>query len=182
MGRSISYRWDRLARPACKPMEKWIKWINQNSFIIFPFFFVSIWMLSTYWVAVTSGWRLLAKRFRLQETFTGQKWNMQSARMRWFSQYNNALTVGADTAGLFMVPFLLFRAWHPPLFVPWSEITGVRETKVLFVKFVEMRLGRVEEVPFRIRAPLAAKIQTIAGPEWPADYTRALTQPPPPIG
>jgi hypothetical protein len=114
--------------------------------------------------------------------FTGQKWNMQSARMRWFSQYNNALTVGADVAGLFMVPFLLFRAWHPPLFVPWSEITGVRETRFLFVRFVEMRLGRVEEIPFRIRASLAARIRIAAGSEWPDNYTRALIQPPPPIG
>jgi hypothetical protein len=157
-------------------------WINQNFPVVFPLFFVGMWIISTYWVAFMSGWRLLAKRFRLQETFTGQKWKMQSARMRWFSQYNNVLTIGADTAGLFIMPFLLFRAWHPPLFLPWSEITGIRETKFLFVKFVEMRLGRVEEVPFRISASLAAKIQTIAGPEWPADYTRALTQLPPPIG
>lgn len=156
--------------------------MNQNFFIVFPIFFAGMWIISAYWVALMSGWRLLAKRFRLQETFTGQRWRMQSARMRWFSQYNNVLTVGADTAGLFMVPFLLFRAWHPALFVPWSEITGIRETKFLFVKFVEMRLGRVEEVPFRISASLAAKIQTIDGSEWPADYTRALTQPPPPIG
>ena len=158
------------------------EWIDQNSLIVFPLIFAGMWVISAYWVALTSGWRLLAKRFRLQGTFAGQRWRMQSARMRWFSQYNNVLTVGADTAGLFMVPFFLFRAWHPPLFVPWSEITGVRETRFLFIKFVEMRLGRVEEVPFRIWASLAAKIQIAAGPEWPADYTRALVQPPPPIG
>jgi hypothetical protein len=157
-------------------------WINQNFPVVFPFFFVGMWIIAGYWVALTSGWRLLAKRFRLQGTFTGQKWTMQSARMRWLSQYNNALTVGADSTGLFMATMFLFRTGHPPLFVPWSEITGVREARLLFVKFVEMRLGRVEEIPFRISASLAAKIQTIAGPEWPADYTRALTQPPPPIG
>jgi hypothetical protein len=157
-------------------------WINQNFPIVFPIFFVSMWVLVGYWVALVGGWRLLAKRFRLQGTFTGQRWTMQSARMRWLTQYNNVLTVGADTSGLFMVPFVLFRAWHPPLFVPWSEITGIRETRLLFIKFVEMRIGRVEEIPFRIRASLAAKIQAAAGSEWSANYTRALTQPPPPIG
>jgi hypothetical protein len=157
-------------------------WINQNFPVIFPFFFVGMWIVVGYWVALVGGWRLLAKRFRLQATFTGQSWTMQSARMRWLTRYNNALTIGADTTGLFMVPFLLFRAGHPPLFVPWSEISDVRETQFLFIKFVEMRLGRAEEVPFRIRASLAAKIQAAAGPEWPANFTRALTQPPPPIG
>ena len=112
----------------------------------------------------------------------GEKWTMQSARMRWLTQYNNVLTIGADSAGLYMSPFVLFRIWHPALFVPWSEITDVRETQFLFIKFVEMRLGRVEEIPFRIRASLAAKIRAAAGPEWPATFTRALTSPPPPIG
>ena len=102
--------------------------------------------------------------------------------MRWLTRYNNVLTIGADGAGLYMAPFVLFRAWHPALFVPWSEITDVRETQFLFSKFVVMRLGRVEEIPFRIRASLATNIQAAAGSEWPTSYARALTTPPPPIG
>ena len=49
---------------------------------------------------------------------------MQSAAMRWLTHYNNVLTVGADSEGLFLVPFFLFRVGHPPLFVPWAEITA----------------------------------------------------------
>lgn len=157
-------------------------WIKQYFPIVFPFFFVGMWIVAGYWVALSSGWRLLAKRFRLQQTFLGAKWTLQSARMRWLTQYNNVLTVGANNTGLFMAPLFLFRAWHPPLFVPWSEIFDVRETQFLFFKFVEMRLGRVEEIPFRINASLAAKIEAAAGAEWPTTYTRALTSPPPPIG
>jgi hypothetical protein len=157
-------------------------WIKQYFPIIFPFYFAALWALVTYWIALVGGWRLLAKRFRLQGAFVGEKWTRQSAAMRWRTRYNNVLTIGADSAGLYVVPFVLFRAWHPALFVPWSEITGVRETRFLFVKFVEMRLGRVEEIPFRISASLAARIQTVAGDEWPTNNTRALTQPPPPIG
>lgn len=158
------------------------EWIRQYFPIIFPFYFAALYTLVMYWIALVGGWRLLAKRFHLQETFEGEKWTRQSAAMRLLTRYNNILTIGADTAGLFMVPFVLFRAWHPPLFVPWSEITGVRETQFLFIKYVEMRLGRVEEVPFRIRASLAAKIQAAADPEWPTSYSRPLMTPPPPIG
>jgi membrane glycosyltransferase len=49
------------------------EWINQNFLVVFPFLFVGMWIISGYWVALTSGWKLLAKRFRLQGTFTGQK-------------------------------------------------------------------------------------------------------------
>lgn len=157
-------------------------WIKHYFPYIFPFYFAALYALAMYWIALVGGWRLLAKRFRLQGTFAGEKWTRQSAAMRWLTRYNNILTIGADGAGLYVVPFVLFRAWHPALFVPWSEITDIQETQFLFIKFVMMRLGRAEEIPFKIRASLAAKLQAAAGPEWPADYTRALIQPPPPIG
>lgn len=158
------------------------EWIDQNFPIVFPFFFVGAWVFSMYWVALTGGWRLLARRFRLQGPFLGEKWRMQSASMRWLTNYNGVLTVGADTTGLFIVPFILFRAWHPALFVPWTEITATSKTQLYFFKVVELRLGRAEEIPFRIRATLAAKIEAAAGPSWPAGYERATEGPPPPIG
>jgi hypothetical protein len=160
-------------------MQEWFS--NILPFFI-PFFIVGWWILITYWIALISGWRLLAQRYRMQGTFLGQKWGMQSARMRWVSGYNNALTVGADETGLFIVPFILFRAWHPALFIPWVEITAQDKTDLIFFKSVELTLGRSEEIPFKIRIKLAAKLQAAAGPGWPAGYNRALAAPPPPIG
>jgi hypothetical protein len=155
---------------------------NQYFLYILPFYFIALWVGVTYWIALIGGWRLLAKRFRMQGTFSGQKWNMQNARMRALSRYNNALTVGADDSGLFIVPFILFRAWHPALFVPWTEITVTQGTELFFFKFVELHLGRSEQVPFRIRPTLAAKIEAAAGPGWPTGHHRATELPPPPIG
>ena len=150
--------------------------------IFFPPFFVGVWFLVTYWIALIGGWRLLAKRFRMQGTFTGAKWEMQSARMRHLSNYNRALTIGADNTGLFIVPFILFRAWHPALFVPWTEISVRYTTQLFFFKFVELRLGRSEEIPFTIRPTLAAKVEAAAGPSWPLGFHRAMELQPPPIG
>ena len=59
------------------------EWMDQNFPIFFPIFFVGMWVLIAYWIALMGGWRLLAKRFRLQESFLGEKWHMQSASMRW---------------------------------------------------------------------------------------------------
>jgi hypothetical protein len=158
------------------------EWFSQNFGFIFPFYFVGLWVSVTYLVALIGGWRLLAKRFRLQGTFTGEKWHMQSARMRAQTHYGNVLTVGANPEGLLIVPFILFRAWQPALFVPWTEITASNMTQLFFFKSVVLSLGRSEQVPFRIRPKLAARVEAAAGPGWPLGYQHGMELQPPPIG
>lgn len=157
------------------------EWLNNNFGYVFPFFFVALWLLITYWVALLGGWRLLVKRFRATGEFSGPKWSMQSAAMRWLSHYNNVLTVGANPEGLFVVPFVLFRAWHPPLFVPWAEITAQNKTQLFFFKVIELRLGSYEQIPFAIQPVLAAKLESASGENWPLNEKRSLTSQPPPI-
>jgi hypothetical protein len=158
------------------------EWLDKNIAFIVPFYVVAMWIIVGYAIALTGGWRLLAKRFRVQGDFLGQKWTMQSARMRSLANYNNVLTIGADNAGLFIVPFFLFRAWHAPLFIPWVEITVQGKTRLYFFKFIELRLGRSEQISFTISVRLAARIEAAAGPGWPGGYHRAAELQPPPIG
>jgi len=131
---------------------------------LFPLFFIANWLLIMYVIALVGGWRLLTGRFRAQGPFTGPKWNMQAARMRFFCSYNNCLTVGADSSGLFVVPMLLFRIWHPPLLVPWSEITFERKKVLFFFNYLELRLGRSERVPFTVSAKLGARNRSRSRP------------------
>jgi hypothetical protein len=100
--------------------------------------------------------------------------------LRALGVYNGLLTIGADKNGLFMVPWFIYRPWHPALFIPWSEIT-FRRKSLLFLKYLELRLGRSEQVPLTIRAKLGAMIEIAAGPNWPTPYYRATSAPPPPI-
>jgi hypothetical protein len=118
-------------------------------------------------IAMASGWRMLAQHFSVQQPYSGQQWKWQSAMMRYFVGYNNCLCVGADQAGLFVRTMWGARTGHPPLFVPWNEVSMGQATEWLGNKFVALSLGRTEQVPFRIRASLAAKIQVVAGPSWP---------------
>lgn len=157
-------------------------WLNKNFAYIFPLYLVTMWIIVGYLIALAGGWRLLAQRFRIQGDFLGQKWTMQSARMRTLANYNNVLTIGADNVGLFIVPFFLFRAWHAPLFIPWVEITARDTTRLYGFRFVELRLGRSEQIPFTINDRLAARIQAAAGPGWPGESAGAADSPPPPIG
>jgi hypothetical protein len=123
-------------------------------------------------IAIASGWKILGRRFPAQQPFSGPVWKWQSARMRYLAGYNNCLTVGADQMGLFIRTMWGVRTAHPPLFVPWNEISvtpGVGGMMGLFVKF---SLGRSKQIPFMVRKTLADKLQTAAGQGWPASPAR----------
>jgi hypothetical protein len=142
--------------------------LNKYSLAFIPFF-VLFWCAIIFSISAVSGWMVLARRFRPTSTFTGPNWSFQSARMRWTSRYGSCLTVGADPTGLQLSVFFLFRAGHPPLFVPWSEISVARRWKFLFVTQVKLMLGREEQIPFTISGTLADRIQAAAGASWPVE-------------
>jgi hypothetical protein len=135
--------------------QVWIFWI------VFPLYFVSLWLGISYILSAAGGWRRLARRFRTDSAFSGEEWSFQSANMRFRINYNGCLTVGSNTAGLFIKPMFLFRAWHPPLFVAWTEITRFQK-KLMFWDVVEFRLGSEEQIPFTVRVNLAQKIRAAA--------------------
>ena len=89
--------------------------------------------------------------------------------MRWGANYKSCLTIGADPAGLHLSPLFFFRIGHPPLFIPWTEIVFRSRRKILFIEFVELELGREEQIPFMIRAGLADQIRPAAASSWPVE-------------
>lgn len=120
-------------------------------------------------IALVSGWKTLAVRFRLQQPFSGRQWKWQSAQMRYYVGYNNCLIVGADQAGLFLRTMWMVYTGHLPLFIPWNEITlSQTQTSWLMGNILVLTLGRSEQIPFRIRASLATRLQSSAGSPWPA--------------
>jgi hypothetical protein len=133
--------------------------------LIFPLFWCTIlWQIGKF-----SGWSALAQRFRLTSSFLGQRWNFQSARMRWGANYGSCVTVGADASGLYLAAMFICRAGHPSLRLPWHEVSVRRRWKMVFFRYVELTLGREEQIPFRISGRLADRIQAAAGASWPVE-------------
>ena len=124
---------------------------------VFPVFFVGMWLMITFLVSLTSGWRKLAEVYRADQPFFGTRLSWQSASFRGTS-YNNSLVLGVSNQGLHIVPMLLFRAFHPALFIPWSEIVATPVTMWKMVNLVEIRFQRVPDIPVRIRATVAAQL------------------------
>jgi hypothetical protein len=67
-----------------------------------------------------SGWRRLVERFGMAFEFSGEVISYASARIG-IANYNGALVVGTSGEGLYLVPIRIFRPFHRPLLIPWTE-------------------------------------------------------------
>ncbi|MBI4393355.1 MAG: hypothetical protein HY556_06120 [Euryarchaeota archaeon] len=128
--------------------------------------FLAVWVGLGVLVSHVGGWASLARVYGMTSGFTGERWMFQSARMRYWTNYGNCLTVGAGYEGFYVSILFLFRIGHPPLFIPWREISVSRK-KLLGWEIVELRLGRELAIPFHITSRLAERLQTAAGSAWP---------------
>lgn len=107
---------------------------------------VAMWGAVCYLASWMGGWHTLAQRFRCEQAFEGERWPFRSGSMRRGTHYNGVLTLGANREGLSLAVFVAFRAGHPPLFIPWSEITAT-ERRRWFVEGTQFVLGREEQIP-----------------------------------
>jgi hypothetical protein len=96
-------------------------WLDKP--IVFVAIFVAFWIAIGYLISTIGGWRSLAALYATDAgQFTGTRWSMQSGAMRWTTHYNNVLTIGADSRGMYLAVMFLFRGGHPPLYIPWDGI------------------------------------------------------------
>jgi len=111
----------------------------------FVLLFLAAWCVTGYLAAWMSGWRVLAQLFPCEREFDGQRWRFQSGAMRWSTNYNGVLTMGANRDGIYLAMFFAFRPGHPPLFIPWNEIT-TSDRRRLFAG-TQFVLGREAQIP-----------------------------------
>lgn len=119
---------------------------------LFPVLVVGCWVLVTLLLSRLGGWRRLASMYRLSGTFSGKVWRFQSGKFNW-AGYNNCLSVGANEKGLYIAALFIFRAGHPPLFIPWGDIKAKRK-KFLAWTYFDMRFSKVPGARLRISGRL----------------------------
>ncbi|WP_342374423.1 hypothetical protein NVS55_24010 [Myxococcus stipitatus] len=101
-------------------------------------------------VSWMSGWHGLARQFRTDGPAPSNLRNFTSGKIGWLD-YKNCLAVGGDEQGLYLVPNLIFRLFHPPLRIPWSEIHDREITSFFFVRLDAFRAGE-DSTRIRLRA------------------------------
>jgi hypothetical protein len=124
----------------------------------FVLLFCGTWILVSFSISRASGWTKLAQIYAAQQPFSGTLIRFQAAQFRRATNYNGCLDFGSDMHGLYIVPMLIFRAFHPPLRIPWSEVTA-QPIKVWRVfNFIELRFQRAPDCPVRIKPALAKRL------------------------
>jgi hypothetical protein len=137
------------------------------------FFAPFIWILVSFIISRVGGWSLLARVYLAQaDTLDGDSWRFQSIQMRWGTNYGNCVTVRADPLGLGLSVLFLLRLGHPPLLIPWSDITMVTVKKFrFFPSWIEFRFRLEPSIPIRINNKLFSKILNSSDKYYP-DFRR----------
>jgi hypothetical protein len=124
--------------------------------------FVGIWILVSLLLSLVGGWAQLSHDFRARDEPRGTRWRFQSATLRFGCSYNSVLTFAVDPTGLWLSVFPLFRVGHPPLFIPWWEMTAARE-RVMRSDVLRLRFQRHPSITLTLRASLARKMEAALG-------------------
>lgn len=119
--------------------------------------FIFCWGSLSILIAKLSGWARLARQYRNDARRDGIRFYFQSAGMRFWTNYGGCLTIGVQRTGLYLAVWFLFRLGHPPLVIPWHDIT-MTERKKFFMQQVICRFARCPKIPFIISKRLADKI------------------------
>jgi len=129
---------------------------------IFLGVFLPFWLGLLILISFFSGWIFLAEQYRYSGQEITQKKYFQGAAMRWWMGYNGCLTVGANREGVYMSVWLLFRSGHPPLFIPWEDVS-VQSIRSRCCEFFEFRTTKVPFIPIRVSKQLGAFLSSVSG-------------------
>ena len=119
---------------------------------LLPLFAVALWLLVAALIALVGGWGSLASAYGAPEGFEldrAARFRFRSIQLRRGmllpANYSSIITVGLTEAGLYLVPLMLFRFRHPPLLIPWREITDCQGGSFLWLHWVDMtpRIGPI---------------------------------------
>ena len=129
--------------------------------LLFPFFFVAVWSLTSFVISLMGGWNTLSKRFRAQSESYGDVRSagpfFYTVMMRFRVGYGNVIRITASADALYFSILFPFRLGHPPLSIPWGEIK-MRRTQFLWLRFVTLTLGEEERIPMRISERMARNL------------------------
>jgi hypothetical protein len=144
---------------------------------IAPILFIGFWAGFCFVDSKMAGWNSMAESYPLRTPYSGKRFTMETACLG-NSNYKSGLTLGPNQVGLYIDVSFLYRWWHPPLFIPWNDITHVpvapedekKEVSVPFLKlqltrnpFIELQIAKNPGKPLKISQKLAQSLVDASG-------------------
>ncbi len=133
---------------------------------LFPVFFTIMWLLISFLISAIGGWSVLAVHYSSTFPFSGTRFHFRSAQFGGFVNYGSCLTLGAGSSGLYLATLLPFRFGHPPLLIPWADIT-VREARSWLSAAIDFEFAKAPGVSVRLSRRLAQKLFDASGTQLP---------------
>ena len=121
-----------------------------------------MWPLILLVLSKLGGWSALARRYRHDEPYYGIVWTYQYGSLGAI-HYKGVLTVGSGREGLYLAVSFLFRLFHPPLLIPWPEVSVGGREQTSLKDLVEFRLGPDPLASLRVPTALAQGIANAPG-------------------
>ena len=132
--------------------------------IVFPLF----WSVIVFLLSRLGGWGSMAEAYPSREPRSAQCFSLQSAILRFTTNYRGVLKICADEEGVYFSVLFLFRPGHTPFFVPWEEISGTKKNYFI-INMVELRFQRTPNIPIRLYKPMADRLVSVANGRWAYD-------------
>jgi hypothetical protein len=111
----------------------------------FPIVFVAGWTAILLLFAYVGGWQRLSEKYRFDDIFPSSCQGWQWGKFGWI-EYKGCLWTAVDARGLYLKtgPLFFFRAFHPPLLIPWSDIRRVEEKKIWWLSTLSVELNNLD--------------------------------------
>jgi hypothetical protein len=130
-------------------------------------FIPAFWAGINFAISYTGGWWDLSRTYPLNHRFPNtNSWRASRAFLTALGTYRNLVDVAVDSDGLYLRVAAPFRIGHPPIFVPWKDITYAHK-KRFFRAMTKFRFRQRPEIPLHLPTQLTSQVAAAASGNWP---------------
>lgn len=132
---------------------------------LIPVFVFVVWYAMLALIALVGGWSALASFYAGDASDARWKSHFQTLRLSRYgvpSAYRNGITIGVAGDALLLSPFFTFRPGHPPLRIPFTDLSA-RQKKSFLINVVELTASQAPKIKISMSPRCAAKIAAASG-------------------
>lgn len=127
--------------------------------------FILAWVGLAWLLGAAGGWRRMAEHYAQGDRpFEGETRRYQRLTLGWLANYGRCLVAGRGPQGIRLALLRIVPVGHPPLVIPWEDVTPPTLRGLGPLAVAEFRFARTPEVAVRVR-PALARWLLAAAPE-----------------
>ncbi len=146
--------------------------ISSMLWVCLSFVFLATWLSVMWGISFVGGWGRLARHYRASAPPRGKRLVWQTVQLDRGIAFKHSLIAAADDRGLYLQVWPIYRAFHPPLMIPWEDVRSQRQGpdsqwgRLLVARTVILSTRLVPEVPLVVSERLAETLSAATGAGW----------------